>query len=295
MKTIKNIVIMVLIIGMFSLLPNCGDGGGGDEPPCTGPECSEPMHNGHPFKLSRQIGEVKYCNTCGFSFDNTTGTGIVDFQAEGVWRKIGYKGFDSSGNEVASGGKPGILIKQNNVETHKYILGENSVVKGTGLNTTAITGGGNNIPINSIHQMQELRWKAAQMDSFTWYTNTTPLEKFWGHAIVSGTHNYIAGYNPAVKFDIVGRNLQVSCIPDGASSPGALAKYHFIAINSDDVGYLYLYIGDPYYVYNTTKTLFIDLQDFPAGYDKYVIPERHYYSFSLLDSLDDYYRASIKL
>ena len=295
MKTIKNIVIMVLIIGMFSLLPNCGDGGGGDEPPCTGPECSEPMHNGHPFKLSRQIGEVKYCNTCGFSFDNTTGTGIVDFQAEGVWRKIGYKGFDSSGNEVASGGKPGILIKQNNVETHKYILGENSVVKGTGLNTTAITGGGNNIPINSIHQMQELRWKAAQMDGFTWYTNTTPLEKFWYKSVFSEpTKDYhlIAEQQPAVHFKIASNNF----VADFKGCGGETVQYHFIAIDSNDTGYLYL--EDSFSVSSSgtySNTLVPNLPDLSMYYDKYVIPERHYYSFSLLDSLDDYYRASIKL
>jgi len=290
MKTIKNIVIMVLIIGMFSLLPSCSDSGeGGDDTDPDGgkPHPSVVLGGSHPF-----VGNGKYCEDCGSSFANEN---EVNFRVKKVWEKIGYKTFNVSGTEV-----PGIVIRQQGVDTHTYILGEDADVKISGsVYGPAIAGFEDGVPITSIYQMQKIRSLAAELvfRHPNVGSNPDPLEKFWSYESGYYGDNYhlIVEQLPAVQFRITTSNPK-QLIADFKGGTGEVVKYHFIAIDSNDTGYLHL--GDSFQVSSViySKTLVSNLQNL-SGYDKYVIPERHYYSFSFIDVTSSAYnfRASIKL
>jgi hypothetical protein len=221
-----------------------------------------------------------YCSTCGSSEDDPH---EVDFRVEKVWRAIGYEGFNDLGVVVSKGGNPGIRIHQNDAAlsnpTHRYVLEKPDLTESGSPDMF-------NPGVDSIYNLQDIRWNAANVGMALPATNLTNFQEydsdnlmlpFWQFG--AGQYYLIGNNTPIVKFSTTSIANTLTVSYDSTSygvGTGKQVKYHFIAINSNDIGYLYL--GTEFDIYDNQvvddKPLFSNLPNL-SGYDKYVIPENH--------------------
>jgi len=300
MNISKRILYYVIIL--FILLPllfSCENGGYGykdrdpnipDDPDDTvlpvshlglpiSPAISAVSHDMGNYRVG--VGGIKYCEKCGAS---ETDNNRVDFKVENIWRKIGYEGFDDSGSVKPEGTpniKPGIRIIQNGINTHRYVLNRNAVVTGT----PAISGFGNGTPINSVYQMQKIREAAATMDmNFQKYDDSATLSAFRKLSEDARYNDYYyisaGNKNAVVKFVIniySGSYWLFIYWGNISNSVDFSGKYYFIAIDSNDTGYLCMN-GDISFTRDSSgNERKFDLGSGFTGsaYDKYVIPEKN--------------------
>ena len=291
--SLKKMMYMVLIC-LPLIFSNCGGDDSDDND--SGIDSGKITHSGLLITAPHVFDDNGrgYCATCGsdFSIPNE-----VDFQVEEVWRFIGYEGF-SGISAIKPGGKPGLRIQQNSVFTHKYVLNEDAWVSSPPLGDPAIPnfGAGNNT--NSIFDFQKLRWAAAQMDSKFMAFNASALAvAFWTPSSVLD-HYYISMIHPRVKFTIVSNALNISYDSTGDLTPNKPGRYHVIAINNQDTGYLYIMNSNVTFTTTIGSITPITLPNFNSviysSYDKYIIPANHNGILGLTNQ-SNVYRASIKL